>query len=63
MQTHHVTYLLEKTLLFVFAHAFTKDLLLLQPALEAVQQLLEVTNAFRLLLNDELKLLHVSVYK
>ena len=41
-----VASLLQKTLLFVFTHAFTKDLLLLQPALEAVKQLLQVVNAF-----------------
>lgn len=44
MQNHHVTCSLDKTLLFVFAHAFTEDLFLLQPALEAVKQLLEVSN-------------------
>lgn len=55
--------LLQKTLLFALAHAFAENLLLLQPALEAVKELLEVPNAFRFLLDDQLKFLHICVYE
>lgn len=55
--------LLQETFLFAFAHAFAEDLLLLQPALEAVKERLQVPNAFRLLLDDQLKFLHICVYE